>query len=82
MNGYLLVIKMTFDDLPLRLFATLDELRDWWAENETTIATTIAKCADRIEWGCSDLVIAEAVQFRNGCPVGSEVISDLSVEVE
>lgn len=78
MNGFLLVACMSMEDLPLRLFASESDLREWLRVGEGTFEQVIDEVAKALNWSTNDLLNIAAVEFRDGVPVESKCVMDFT----
>jgi len=76
MNGYLVVVRMNLDDLPIRLFSSEEEANDFIDENIVDGEPTddfqrrIETATEAIDFDTSDLVRCDVLLFVDGHPAG------------
>ena len=76
MNGYVITVRMTHDDLPLRLFATFTEAMAWLLQAVTPDAQDLSpetsqeiqSTPARLDMTTSDLINLDVVRFKDGIP--------------
>lgn len=78
MNGFLLVARMSMEDVPLRLFASESDLREWLRVGEGTFEKVIDDVAKALDWYITDLLSIAAVEFRDGVPIESRCVMDFT----
>lgn len=70
MNGFLLVARMTMDDLPLRFFATEDGIGKYMLGGDgESIEDVVQRIAPIAGCSASDLIGLDSIEFRDGQPV-------------
>jgi hypothetical protein len=78
MNGFLLIARMSVDDLPLRLFKSEAEMKEWLGEGDSrnggSIDAIIHRTARFEGWASSDLLRLEAMEFSKGLPVSVKLV--------
>lgn len=78
MNGFMLLVRMTHDDMPIQFFANEADLRTWLRFGKGTIEECVADVVQRLKWPSSDLVALHSVEFRDGMPVAMQHLMKLN----
>ena len=68
MNGFLIVARMTMDDLPLRFLQTEDEVGKYMLDGES-IEAVVQRIAPIAGCSTSELIGLDSIEFRDGQPV-------------
>jgi mannosyltransferase OCH1-like enzyme len=69
-NGILLVVRMHSDDLPLRLFATREEIGKY-LDTPGALQNDIDEAIEKTSWIGSHASALVGVEFQDGKPVDS-----------
>lgn len=78
MNGYLVVISCSMDDLPVRLMESESFAREWAAKCNAD-AEAASVCRQRNYLG-SEPTCIRIQRFVDGAPVSDEIVRDLEDE--
>ena len=82
MDCFLLMARMEFDDLPLRVFATETAMEHWLQSSKDTFDLEIDEVADSHGLARSELLRIEAWEYRGGKLVGIKNVKEFETDQE
>jgi len=80
MNGFLVLLVHTLDDLPVRFCDTLEEAQAFGEQLDPE--PTDAVCEGLGVFGGSSPICVSVIEFENGIPIRSEIVKDFSIAAD